>query len=164
MRSTPLKVLLDSTYLLPSFGIEVRGLSKAHIAHLRDAGVNGSVRFHCLSAVWIEVIGKICRDKERLGIRVDNAVDRAIKSLLNSGFYEWITPESQTVTLAFQLRMRGHKDNIDNLLYAASVTNNMLFLTMDEDLKEFLSKEGFETETLIDHESLLKKIKLTSYR
>jgi len=151
-------VLLDSTYILPSFGVEVEGLSVEHLARLREAAVKGKVKFHCLSVIWVEIIGKICREKERLRKNIDNVIDIAVKSLLESGFYKWLAPTSETVKLAFKLRTLGHRDNIDNLLYAASVESNMLLLTMDEDFKKFLSKNSFNVDNLINHESLLKRL------
>ncbi|RLE71651.1 MAG: hypothetical protein DRJ37_04540, partial [Thermoprotei archaeon] len=66
MSYTVLKVLLDSTYLLPSFGIEVGKLSDEDILRLRKAAVEGKVKFYCLSVVWVEVIGKIYRESRRL--------------------------------------------------------------------------------------------------
>lgn len=158
MSFTPVKVLLDSTYILPSFGIEVEGLSDEHIVKLREAGVKGKVKYHCLSVVWVEVIGKICREKERLKIDIEDMVDVAVKSLLESGFYKWLSPTVDAVKLAFKLRMLGHRDNIDNLLYATSVENNMLLLTMDEDFKKFLSQNNFKCDNLVNHKSLLKKL------
>ena len=47
--------------------------------------------------------------------------------------------------LAFKLRILGYKDIIDNLLYATSVVNDMIFLTMVEDLKNFLMKGAFKS-------------------
>ena len=35
------KVLLDSTYLLLTFGVEVEGLAEEHIARLRECAVRG---------------------------------------------------------------------------------------------------------------------------
>ncbi|MBS7648769.1 MAG: hypothetical protein QXK89_09075 [Candidatus Bathyarchaeia archaeon] len=155
MSPSRVKALLDSTYILPSFGVEVEGLSLDHIAKLREVGIKGKVEFHCLSVVWVEVIGKICREKERLREDLDDVVDVAVKSLLESGFYKWLTPTSNAVKLAFKLRMLGHRDNIDNLLYATSTENNMLLLTMDEDFKKFLLKNNFKVENLVNHEDLL---------
>ncbi len=152
-------VLLDSTYILPSFGVEVEGFSVNHIAELREAGVGGRVRFHCLSVIWIEVLGKVCREKERLGMDVDEVIELAVKSLLESGFYKWITPTADDVKLAFKLRSLGHKDNIDNLLYAASVNSNMILLTMDEKLKKFLIQKNFKVDNLANHEDLLEMVK-----
>jgi PIN domain nuclease of toxin-antitoxin system len=108
--------------------------------------------------VWVEVIGKICREKERLRKDIDDIVDIAVKSLMESGFYEWLTPTMDAVKLAFKLRTLGHRDNIDNLLYATSAVNGMQLLTMDEDLKNFLSKNNFKVDSLINHKNLLKML------
>jgi len=41
-----LKVLLDSTYLLPSFGIKVVGLTEQHIMQLRKIAIEKLVRYY----------------------------------------------------------------------------------------------------------------------
>ena len=153
-----LDVLLDSTYLLPSFGIEVEGLADEHIRALRETWSRGLVRFYCLSVVWVEVIGKVCREARRSGVEVGDVVNTAIRSLLESGVYEWVNPTPDAIKLAFKLRLAGHKDVIDNLLYATSITRNMVFLTMDKALRDFLVKHGFGVENLMDHERLLRKL------
>jgi len=153
-----LEVLLDSTYLLPSFGIEVEGFSEEHIRALREAWSRGLVRYYCLSVVWVEVVGKVCREARRSGVEVSDVVDMAIKSLLKSGMYEWMSPPPEAIKLAFELRLAGHRDIIDNLLYATSIAMDMVFLTMDEALKGFLAEHGFSVENLMDHEQLLKRL------
>ncbi len=158
MSYTVLKVLLDSTYLLPTFGIEVEKLSDKDILRLRKAAVEGRVKFYCLSVVWVEVIGKICKESRRLNVNLKEILDIALKSLLEAGFYEWIQPTSEAVKLAFKLRMLGHRDNIDNLLYATSIVNKMVFLTMDRELISFLSEHGYGTENLMNHKQLFSKI------
>ena len=155
-----LDVLLDSTYLLPSFGIEVEGLSDEHIRTLREAWSRGLVRFYCLSVVWIEVIDKVCREARKSGLEITNVANKAIRSLLESGVYEWINPMPGAIKLAFKLHLAGHKDVIDNLLYATSITRNMVFLTMDKALKDFLIKHGFNVENLMDHRQLLRRVRV----
>ncbi|MCD6095295.1 MAG: hypothetical protein J7J99_01860 [Thermoprotei archaeon] len=154
-----IKILLDSTYILLSFGIKVKGISDDHIVRLREAYLQGQIKFYCLTIVWIEIIGKVCKESERLGVDVHDILRVAIKSLLESGFYQWIAPNAEAVKLAFELRMLGHKDIIDNLLYATSITEDMVFLTMDEEFKEFLRRNGFNTENIMNHEQLLEKLK-----
>ena len=158
-----LDVLLDSTYLLPSFGIEVEGLSDEHIRTLREAWSKRLVCFYCLSVVWVEVIGKVCREARKSGLEITNVIDMAIKSLLESGVYKWVNPTSDAIKLAFKLRLAGHKDVIDNLLYATSITRNMIFLTMDKALKDFLIKHGFNIENLMDHRQLLRRLGFDRY-
>jgi len=152
-----LDVLLDSTYLLPSFGIEVKGLSDEHIWALK-AWLRKLVRFYCLSTVWFELIGKVCREARRSGIEVSDVVGVATRSLLESGMYRWMAPTPDAIKLALELCLAGHKDIIDNLLYATSVTRSMILLTMDEALKGFLAEHGFSTESLMDHKQLLEKL------
>lgn len=157
MNST-LKVLLDSTYLLPSFGIEVKRLSDEDIKRLRRAVIEGRIKLYCLSIVWVEVLGKVCREAQRLRRDIKEILEIAVKSLLESGFYTWIEPAFEAVKLAFELRMLGHKDIIDNLLYATSVVNKMIFLTMDDELKKFLSKKNYKVDNLMNHEQLFSEI------
>jgi len=83
-----LKVLLDSTYLLLTFGIEVEGLLDEHLARLREIAVKGRVRFYCSTVTWIEVIGKVCGENQRLKIDLGETINTAIKSLLTSGKYK----------------------------------------------------------------------------
>ena len=153
-----LEVLLDPTYLLPSFGIEVERLSDEHIEALREAWSRGLVRYYCLPVVWVEVIGKVCREARRSGAEVSDIVNVAIKALLESGMYEWVSITPEALKLAFEFRLAGHKDIIDNLLYATSITKGMVFLTMDKALKDFLAEHGFSTGNLMDHEELLGRI------
>jgi len=52
--------------------------------------------------------------------------------------------------------MLGHRDNIDNLLYTTSALEDRLLLTMDEDLKDFLLRNNFKADNLIDHKKLIE--------
>ena len=158
MSSTAVKVLLDSTYILPTFGIEVVGLTDEDLLLLREAGKRGKVEYYCLSVTWIEIIGKVCKESKKRQIDLET-VDIAVESLLHSGFYKWIQPPPQAVKIAFNLRILGHRDNIDNLLYATSITNNMVLLTMDQKLRNFLEKHNYKTENILTHKQLLRKIR-----
>ena len=88
---------------------------------------------------------------KKLNRDIKDIVKVAVRSLLESGFYTWIQPNSSIVNYAFELRVLGHKDNIDNLLYATSIVNDMIFLTMDLDFKDFLLKHNYNVDNLIDH-------------
>jgi len=137
------RILLDSTYLLPTFGVEVEGISDQDLKGMRELLLRGEVEFFCLSTTWIELIGKVHREAERAGIDATGRFREAVKSLMEGGYYRWISPSSEDIVIAFKLRRLGHRDIIDNLLYAASITRNMILLTMDRELKEFLKKNGY---------------------
>ena len=136
----------------------MEGILDEHIVKRREASREGKVKFYCMTASWVEVIGKVCREAQRLKLDLKEILDVPLKSLVKSGFYKWIEPTYQAEKLAFELRMLGHRDNVDNLLYATSVTNDMVFLTMDEELKAFLSEKGYKTDNLMTHAQLLSKI------
>jgi len=82
-----------------------------------------------------------------------------VPSLLRSGLYRWIDPPDEAVLLAFRLRAEGHKDAVDNLLYATALVQGMRFITMDEALRKFLEERGYETGILVTHRELLRLIK-----
>ncbi len=151
------RILLDSTYLLPTFGIEVKELSDEDLRAMRELLLKGEAEFFCSSITWIELIGKVHREAERAGIDATERFREAAKSLMESGYYRWISPSVEDIMIAFKLRKLGHRDIIDNLLYAASITKNMILMTMDRELKEFLKRNGYRTDHLIDHNILLKK-------
>ena len=151
------RILLDSTYLLPTFGMEVEGISDEDLKGMRELLLRGDVEFFCLSTTWIELIGKICREAERRGIDVAERFREAVKSLMEGGYYRWIEPSAEDILMAFNLRRLGHRDIIDNLLYAASINRGMKLLTMDRELKEFLRRHNYKIDHLIDHSILLER-------
>jgi len=158
MNSKTLNVLLDTTYLLPTFGVTVRGLGLEDIDRLRRLAVAGRVKFYCLSVVWVELLGKVSRETEKVGRDTTDIVSLAIESLLKSGLYIWLEPKSEDLIIAFKIRLDGHKDLIDNILYATSLNNNLILLTMDRELKEFLEKKNYKTENIKEHKELFKEI------
>lgn len=149
------RVLLDSTYLLPTFGIDVEGLSDDDIRILRELGL-GRVRYYCLSVVWVEVLGKVHKEAVRRNITLGEWVNVAIESLLNSGFYDWIYPSSSALKLALELRQKGHRDMIDNLLYGSAISEGMIFLTMDTTFLDFLKRNGYSVDNVFDHVKLIQ--------
>ncbi|MEX2688989.1 MAG: hypothetical protein ACP6IQ_08205 [Candidatus Njordarchaeia archaeon] len=52
----------------------------------------------------------------------------------------------------------GRKDQIDNVLHATTKVNNMIFLTMDNESKKFLTEKGFDTQILKDHTELIDSL------
>lgn len=156
-RRKPLRVVVDSTYLLPVFGIGVKGLSDEDILELRRLAVESVVEFYCVSVVWSELIGKVCREMEKHGVS-DVDLGLAVKSLFNPRFYRWIKPGPKSVMLAFKIRSLGHVDNIDNILYATAYTRKMLFMSMDMGFKEFLRSKGFNVEIFKTHRELLAMV------
>ncbi len=148
-----MKVVVDTTYLLPVFGISVKGLSDDDLLLLRKLSLEGIVRLYLVPVIWIELLGKVYREARKH--RVDSRrIKLAVKSLYNPRFYKWVKPGYRAIMLAYKLRELGHRDNIDNILYATATTRKMLFLSMDEELKEFLAKTELPKDNIVSHKEL----------
>lgn len=142
-RQVTLKVLLDTTFILPSLGIDVgeevsKGLEK--LAKI-EVDVYCS-RFSVLEALWVAAKlsgnGNFNPESFRLGLR----------SILESGRYMKVEEDSEIFNKALELYMLGHKDMMDNILYASSTYLNFKLLTLDTELKEFIRNKGMN-DTLI---------------
>lgn len=153
-----IEVLLDTTYLLPTFGVKVRGLDDEALSKLRELGFSEEVRYYCSPVVWVELIGKIAREAEARGEDLEDLVEKSTRSILESGFYHWVYPSKEAVKLAYRMRKLGHRDVIDNLLYSTAFTEGKMFLSMDSAFREFLEKKGLETSIFISHEDLFKLV------
>lgn len=57
---------------------------------------------------------------------------------------------------ALDLKKEGFKDFIDLLLYTTSLTRNLLFLTRDTALIDFLKDLGEETKSILYEENFVK--------
>lgn len=134
-----MKVLLDTTFILPTLGIDVgeealKGLKK--LADIR-AEIYCS-RFSILETLW--VAARLSRganfnaESFKLGLR----------SILESGRYIKVEEDSEIFNEALKLHLIGHKDMIDNILYASSIHLNLQLLTLDTELKEFIREKGLK--------------------
>jgi len=149
------KILVDTTYLLPVFGIEVDGLTDEDLLKIRELVLKAKIKLYCLSIIWIELIGKIYKASLEHRVRLSNSeLMYRIKSLFNPKYYKWINPSPKSILIAYKLRVMGHKDLIDNLLYATSITRKMYLMTMDKEFKRFLESRKISTENVIDHKEL----------
>ena len=86
-------------------------------------------------------------------------IEIGIESLKKSDFYNWLPLSTDAIFLAFRLRSLGHRDIIDNLLYATAVVEDMVFMSMDNDLKLFLEAKGFNVDRFLNHRELIDLVK-----
>lgn len=132
-RQGTLRVLLDTSFILPSLGIEagrevLNGLRKL-------ADVKAEVyysHFSILESLWVAArLSKspgFDEPRFKLGLR----------SVLERGRYTKVDEDTETFSEALRLHMIGHKDMIDNILYASSTILNLKMLTVDTELKGFI--------------------------
>ncbi len=149
--NSPAKVLIDSTFLLPTLGVKVAQISESDLNEL--AKLRSKTNFFCIFQSLVEVLGKVGRawtsDENPL-----ETVEEGLRSLLESGVYTWISPSIRALLDALQIRRKGHKDMIDNMLYSTASDLGMLFLSLDIDFTEFLRENQYSTDAIVDIKKL----------
>ena len=138
-----LQILLDTSFLLPSLGIDV---GQQVYESLKELNENDTEifysRFNILESVWVVIRlikeGKFDSSRFNLGL----------KSIIDGDRYKPVEEDSSIFTKVVQFYQLGHQDIIDNILYASSLTHNLKFLTLDTKLKRFIEQTGLR-DTLI---------------
>jgi predicted nucleic-acid-binding protein len=122
-----LKVLIDTSFLLPALGIEVEKEVTEAIKHFYSAEV------YYLEESLLEAMWKVLRvvPPEEL-----KTIEEGINAIRNT--YAMLVPRSSSYSKAYMLCRKGHRDFIDNLLYAASLDEKIFFLTIDKTFIGFL--------------------------
>lgn len=145
-------VLLDSTFILPTLGIEVQEITEKDIRRLQSSG---KFKIHCCYVSMIEVLGKVARalTKKKQGAEM---VSEGLRSLFESGVYKWVNPDTDAYSIALDMKIKGHQDMIDNLLYSTALSLNLYFLSLDDDLKHFLAKKGYDAGVIVSAKALEK--------
>lgn len=147
-RQATLRVLLDTSFILPSLGIDVGGEVLDGLKKLADVKAEMYYsRFSILESLWVAT--RLSRsptfdaDRFKLGLR----------SVLESGRYKEVEEGTETFGEALKLHMLGHRDMIDNILYASSTILGLKLLTLDTELKGFIRDRGLD-DTLISPDEI----------
>ncbi|MBS7618905.1 hypothetical protein KEJ25_10025, partial [Candidatus Bathyarchaeota archaeon] len=78
--------------------------------------------------------------------------NEGLRSIVNGGRYMRVEESSEVFNEALRLYMLGHKDMIDNILYATSSSLDFRLLTLDGELKEFIRGKGLKDIVLLPRE------------
>ncbi len=144
-----IRILLDTTYLLPIIGIEVEGAEKP-LTILEGLYRSGRAEIYYTPFNILEIVGKLSKmdyDKERVELGL-----RSIRETLRVTY-----PTTRGYMKALELRRKGFRDLIDLLLYATSKTRKLSFLTRDRDLIDFLREAGEDITNVIHEEEFVDK-------
>lgn len=129
-----MRVLLDTSLLLPTLGIEVERADKI-LKRLRDHELYYS-EFSILECLWVvnslKKKGKSDRESFETGIR--SIFECYAKAEINA----------EIVLRAFEIYEMGHRDIVDCLLYSTASKNNMKFASLDDELKGFVKDNDLE--------------------
>jgi len=132
-----LRLLVDTSFLLPAMGIETEEEVMEAIKDFRMAEV------HYLEASILEAMWKIVK------VVPPDKIDRVsegIRAIMET--YNQVTPPPEAYIEAYELYREGHKDYIDNLLYAASKRLNLHLLTIDREFIDFLKEKGHDVSNI----------------
>ena len=128
-----LRILLDTSFLLPSLGFE----TDREILETMPCLINHEIHYSDLSlleAMW--KIMKHIKGREEIDI-----VLRGVDLLRRTFKHEEL--DERSVEIAFEMYAKGHRDLIDNLLYGISVSKQLSFLTIDKELLQFIKNKSF---------------------
>ncbi|MEM2936879.1 MAG: PIN domain-containing protein [Candidatus Bathyarchaeia archaeon] len=148
-KQAALRVLLDTSFLLPSLGIGVGEEVSKGLKGLADirAEIYYSY-FSILESLWVAA-------KLSTGVTFDReSFSTGLRSIIEGGRYRKVEEDSETFNDALRLYMLGHKDMVDNILYASSNRLNLKLLTLDNELKGFILEKGLK-DTLISPDQII---------
>ncbi len=141
------KVLLDTSFLLPTIGIE----AKQEVTRGLEAIARMDAQA-CFSQFSIlELLYAVTKFKKSSSFDKARFED-GLRSVLDGAVYEKSEEGSNVFIRADELRDLGHRDMIDNVLYAGSVSNGLRFLTVDQELRSFIREHGLEDTTVFPSE------------
>lgn len=147
-KQATLRVLLDTSFILPSLGIDVGEDVSKGLKEITDikAKIYYS-HFSILESLWIaaRLATSATFDGESFSL--------GLRSIIEGGRYMKVEEDSRTFNDALKLYMLGHKDMMDNILYASSTRLNLKLLTLDNKLKEFIRERGLK-DTLISPDQI----------
>ena len=134
-----LRVLLDTSFLLPSMGIEVGGEVSRGLKGLAE--IEAEIYYSCFSileSLW--VAARLSRSATFDG----ESFSLGLRSIIEGSRYMRVEEDSKTFNDALRLYTLGHRDMIDNILYASSTRLGLKFLSLDNELKEFIRERGLK--------------------
>ncbi|HDM27050.1 MAG TPA: PIN domain nuclease [Candidatus Bathyarchaeota archaeon] len=140
-------VLLDTSFLLPSFGVDV-GRDVADglrlLAKHRDEVTIYYSRYSLLEALLI-----LLREVKRGRLKLEEACEMVEAGVTSITYGLEASVESpEAFAEALKLYVMGHRDIFDNMLYATALVNEMFFLTIDDELRKILRENGLKDITL----------------
>jgi len=142
------RILVDTTYLLPVLGVEVKGVRRA-LERISELYERNRVELYYSPFSILEALGKISKT------RYDPLrVEKGLIAITESGVFNPALPSVEACLRALELRARGFRDLIDLLLYSTARELGIKFLTRDVELIDFLHEQGESLECIMAEDEL----------
>jgi len=142
-----LKVLLDTSFILPTLGVDT---GKKVLKSLKKlAEIKADIYYSCFSvleSLWVtaRLSGAVDLDTERFR--------HGLRSIIEGRKYAKIEEDSDIFNHALRLHVLGHKDMIDNILYASAIHLGLKLLTLDVELKKLINNKGLSDSLIFPDE------------
>ncbi|NIP66589.1 PIN domain-containing protein [Candidatus Bathyarchaeota archaeon] len=147
-----MKLLLDTSFILPTLGIDTGEDTRQTLKKLANLKTEIHIsRYTLLESLW--VAAKLIKNQEFNSERFQ----LGLRSILETGRYTKVDENPQTFIQALRLYSLGHKDMVDNLLYTTSKTHSLKLLTLDTELKDFITHQGLKDTTIFPNQILQRK-------
>ncbi|MEB3788116.1 MAG: PIN domain-containing protein [Desulfurococcales archaeon] len=149
-------VLLDSTYLLPIFGVSVKEVGDDFYLKLRRLALSGRVEVYYSPVSFIEITSKVAKEaiKKKVVLRPEE-LRMIVNNIEKSEYLKPARPNPQVYALAYEMKLKGHKDIIDNILYATATVYGLSFITLDKTLRDFIKNNKIKGAKVLSHIDLL---------
>jgi hypothetical protein len=136
-----LRVLLDTSFLLPAFGVDA-GEEVLNCLELMAAR-REMIRAYYTPFSLLEAVMVLLREARRGKLGLEGAAGMAREGATKVIYgLETANTPPEAYSLAVRLYSLGHRDLFDNLLYATAATNGLSLLTLDSELLGFLKEAG----------------------
>ncbi|RLF17286.1 MAG: PIN domain nuclease [Thermoprotei archaeon] len=133
-RSPNIKILLDTSFLLPILGFETShevmdAFKKlyAHTLYYNDISI--------LEALW-KIVKVIKGERSEIKRILEGVI--AIRNTM-----EYAPISEKAIENSINMYKLGHRDMIDNLLYSIALSEGLRLLTVDNELINFIEKHRF---------------------
>jgi len=133
-----LRLLVDTSFLLPAMGIETEKEVMEAIKYFHMAEIH-YLEVSILEAMW-KIIKVVPADKL-------DRVEKGIEAIMET--YKQVNPHPQAYIDAYKLYHEGHRDYIDNLIYATSQKLHLPLLTADREFIDFLKEKGHSIRNVV---------------
>ena len=140
-------LLLDTSFLLPSFGVDVGKGVENCLRFLAEH--RGSLRIYFSRYSILEASLILLREVRRGQLKREEAYAMAEAGASTVAYgLEAIDESPWVFREALRLYTLGHRDMFDNILYATAVDNEIHFLTLDRKLREFIKEHQLKDVTV----------------
>ena len=144
-----LRILLDTSFLLPTLGI---GVEEATYRALKTLKSMRNTELYYLEEGLMEAIWVVIRFLDKIPLEV---IEKGVEAIRRD--YKVLYPDGRIIVEALKIYKLGHKDIIDALYYTTAKATNIKWLTIDKYFISFLEKQGYNVkEAILTPEKLVK--------